>query len=560
MRGRLLNVTGGIRPKRLRALGLSALLALAGSVPAAVGAVYLSWRVDTAGQRATLATTAQAVIQHTGDIYSSATAALRSMAATDYAPCSDQHIRHMRQLMVSSPITVGVAYVHDGVFRCSAFGLFDDQRRQSAPDVTRPDGVSIHIGVQSRFAPQVDVIALGFGDHAILIDPSLLLGYAIAPGISVMLLADDGQLIAARDRDAAINVQTLASREGTGTENDVNYAVVRQDGWTVIATEPAIGLTAYVRAESPMLLWLVVIITACSGSVIFWLTRRRHSALSELAAAVRHREFVVHYQPIIELETGRCIGAEALVRWRRPDGTMARPDEFIPLAETSGLIRPITDQVIERVVFDLNQMLVANRSLHVTINLCAEDISTGRFLPVLAAALDHTGIWPEQILLEATERGFIDVEGARRTLIEARRIGHGTAIDDFGTGYSSLQYLQTLPLNALKIDKSFVDTIGRGAATSSVTPHIIDMAKTLNLLIVAEGVERQDQADYLNERGVELAQGWLFAKPLPPEGFIAFYQQRQQRFGAAPVRIKDSPRRPASRLAAGAPAAPATHP
>ncbi|MFT0860902.1 EAL domain-containing protein [Ancylobacter sp. G4_0304] len=279
-----------------------------------------------------------------------------------------------------------------------------------------------------------------------------------------------------------------------------------------------------------------------------------------MAAAVRHREFPVHYQPIIELETGRCIGAEALVRWRRPDGTMVRPDEFIPLAETSGLIMPITDQVIERVVSDLNQMLVADRSLHVAINLCAEDISTGRFLPVLAAALDHTGIWPEQILLEATERGFVDVEGARRTLIEARRIGHGTAIDDFGTGYSSLQYLQTLPLNALKIDKSFVDTIGKVTATSSVTNHIIDMAKALNLLVVAEGVERQDQADYLNERGVELAQGWLFAKPLPADDFIAFHKQCQQRLGPAPIRVKDGLRRPAAGRGAEGPAAPATHP
>jgi sensor c-di-GMP phosphodiesterase-like protein len=263
-------------------------------------------------------------------------------------------------------------------------------------------------------------------------------------------------------------------------------------------------------------------------AVVVWLSRRRLSPLGELAIAIKNREFVVHYQPIIELRRGICVGGEALVRWRRPDGSLVRPDLFIPLAEESGLIMPITDQVVAAVISDLGKELVADRSLHVSINLSAADVNTGRILPTIKNTLDKAGIEARQIWIEATERGFMDIDQARATITRARQLGHPVAIDDFGTGYSNLQYLQGLPLDALKIDKSFVDTIGANAATSSVVSHIIDMAKALNLSLVAEGVETELQASYLIGRDVEFAQGWLFSKPLPADDFITFHRRHKE--------------------------------
>jgi sensor c-di-GMP phosphodiesterase-like protein len=173
----------------------------------------------------------------------------------------------------------------------------------------------------------------------------------------------------------------------------------------------------------------------------------------------------------------------------------------------------------------MQAVLVADRHLHIAINISAQDIRTGRVLDVMKDALSKTDIQTQQIWLEATERGFMDIDAARATIDQARKMGHAVAIDDFGTGYSSLSYLQGFPLDALKIDKSFVDTIDTNSATSSVTSHIIDMAKTLKLQIVAEGVETQAQADYLLAREVDFGQGWLFAKALPAEAFIAFYKE-----------------------------------
>jgi sensor c-di-GMP phosphodiesterase-like protein len=162
--------------------------------------------------------------------------------------------------------------------------------------------------------------------------------------------------------------------------------------------------------------------------------------------------------------------------------------------------------------------------MHIAINLCAEDVSTARGLSVIDNAIKGTGIQRQQIWLEVTERGFIDIEAARTMLTRARELGYSVAIDDFGTGYSRLSYLNGLPLDALKIDKSFIDTIGMDSATSSVTSHIIDMAKSLKLVIVAEGIETQDQANYLIKHGVDYGQGWLFARPMPAKEFLAYYQ------------------------------------
>ena len=152
-----------------------------------------------------------------------------------------------------------------------------------------------------------------------------------------------------------------------------------------------------------------------------------------------------------------------------------------------------------------------------------DGLQSGRFLAVLAKTLADANVASEQIWLEATERGFMNAAAARATIERARAAGHVIAIDDFGTGYSSLSLLETLPLDTLKIDKSFIRAIGKQAATSLVIPHIIEMGHSLNFKIVAEGVETEAQQVYLRDAGVEFAQGWLYSKALPADDFLAFH-------------------------------------
>ncbi|WP_060480212.1 MULTISPECIES: EAL domain-containing protein [Pseudomonas] len=300
------------------------------------------------------------------------------------------------------------------------------------------------------------------------------------------------------------------------------------------------------RASLPLrmngMLWLLfpgsLLAACCIGWLVLQLIQQRRSMSSELQNALRRGELQVLYQPIFELDSRRCVGAEALVRWRRPDGSLTSPDLFIPLAENTGQIRQITDFVLQRVLEQLGQLLRSHRNLYISVNLAACDVMVPRIGSVAARLLALHRVAPSQIAFEVTERGLIDVVVARDNLQALRAVGHQVLIDDFGTGYCSLAYLQTLPVDCLKIDKAFIDALGHDAASSGVAPHIIRMAHDLHLRVIAEGIESEEQAVLLNSEGVNYGQGWLFAHPLNARQFAELVIRGRQPRRA---RINDEP-------------------
>ncbi|MCP1498882.1 sensor c-di-GMP phosphodiesterase-like protein [Pseudomonas migulae] len=269
--------------------------------------------------------------------------------------------------------------------------------------------------------------------------------------------------------------------------------------------------------------WLVpasLALGALVGFMVFLLVRQRQSLDAELAGAIRRGELQVLYQPIFDLDSRNCVGAEALLRWRRPDGTLTSPELFIPMAENTGQIRQMTDFVLQRLLEQLGHLLRANPKLYISVNLAACDVMVPRIGQVMARLLILHRVAAKQIAFEVTERGLIDVVVARENLQALRDVGHQVLIDDFGTGYCSLAYLQTLPVDCLKIDKAFIDALGHDAASSGVAPHIIHMAQALQLNVIAEGIEHEAQAAFLSSEGVKFGQGWLFAHALSAVQFI----------------------------------------
>lgn len=516
---------------RSRILFISISLALAGVVIPLVVAYHIAWSLAVKAEQERMTFFGNLVLQRANIAFDEAKQALHSIVDSNLEPCSAEHIAEMRRLTLNTRSVEEMGYFENRILKCTSWGTTESRVEQSHTDYVASGGIAVTAGIRPTVVSRgTTMTGLQYQSYNALVNPARFVDIVVDPDIQLAIVSASGILIAERNAPDPDLLGSIINRPSSGIDETNVFATARTGDWTAVAIETQDGVFTDFGRQQMLLLPVGTFIAAFIVGIVVWLSRKRLSPVGELAIAVRNREFIVHYQPIIELETGICIGAEALVRWQRPDGLLVRPDIFIPLAEESGLIMPITDQVIEAVVLDLNRLLVADRSLHIAINLCAEDIKTGRILGVITAALEHTGIRPQQIWLEATERGLMDIGPARSTIDQARQLGHAVAIDDFGTGYSSLQYLQGLPMDALKIDKSFIETIDRDTATSSVTPHIIDMAKTLKLRIVAEGIETEAQAEYLRARHVEFGQGWLFSKALPAAEFIAFYRRNKEQF------------------------------
>lgn len=255
------------------------------------------------------------------------------------------------------------------------------------------------------------------------------------------------------------------------------------------------------------------------GASTYLLVRTRQSLERELQAALDHRELRVHYQPIFELASRRCIGAEALVRWRRPDGSPISPELFIPLAESTGQIRQITEHMLQQVLEELGELLREHPELYVSVNLAACDVCEPRVGLLAERLLAGYRVSPAQIAFEITERGLLDLDSARSHLEGLRARGHRVLIDDFGTGYANLAYLQELPVDCLKIDRAFIAALPADAGGRGVAPHIIRMARDLQIKVIAEGIEHEEQARLLALEGADYGQGWLFARPLTADQF-----------------------------------------
>ncbi|WP_017162282.1 EAL domain-containing protein, partial [Xanthomonas phaseoli] len=414
-----------------------------------------------------------------------------------------------------------------GRLSCTSWGQLRNTVPQRTADFVVKRGIAVTTRLLPLANPQRPLMALQLGDYNVLINPDTLADINIPPGLQLAIGTPDGQILSSTGTAAEhLLIDPTAKREpGDLLLSQVLFGRDRRGDWAAVVTEPVAYLRGPLAAARLQLVPIGIAVALLLVGAVLWVSRRRLSPLARLEIAVQRGEFIVHYQPIVALDSGACVGAEALVRWQQPDGVLVPPDAFIPLAEQSGLILPITDLVVAEVIRELGSTLAADPALHVAINVSADDIKSGRVQGVLAQALRGTGVDSGQLWVEATERSLMDIDAARTTITHLRGAGHTVSIDDFGTGYSSLQYLQGLPLDSLKIDKSFVDTIGTHSATSAVTAHIIEMAKTLRLRTIAEGIERQEQLDYLRAHGVDLAQGWLFSRALPATGFIAYHAQ-----------------------------------
>lgn len=269
---------------------------------------------------------------------------------------------------------------------------------------------------------------------------------------------------------------------------------------------------------------------------------RRLEIEARLRVAIEREQFEIHYQPILSAETGRVVAAEALIRWRDPEWGPVPPDQFIPVAEETGLIVALGQWVFRAVCQQARHWREHHGStIRIGVNVSGKQIREPGMVELVRQALEQTGVAPTQVEIEITESTIMqDDDLTTRTLRELKEMGVGLALDDFGTGYSSLSYLRRFTIDRVKIDRSFIAELPGNASDGALTSAIIAMAHGLKLTVVAEGVETEAQARFLELRGCDELQGYLFGRPCPPEEFADYLDAKGWRGVAEDEKTQDA--------------------
>jgi sensor c-di-GMP phosphodiesterase-like protein len=437
-----------------------------------------------------------------------------------FGHCSPEEIDLMRQIDVGSSYIQMVARISGDTLECTSLGTV------KAIQVGRPSLVTAN-GVNERLdfkwgPKQPDHLDLiDVSGVAILIDTGLLTDLQTEGDdvrLAMMVPSTPGHLRLVEPKGKFLPQwlnpippgQSISSVDGRFIVSRVRSEKFDFEAVSVI---PLSHAYRHVREFAIAFVPVGLVCGLGLGWAVLQIARTRSSPRGMIRAAARNRDFYVEYQPVVNMMTRQIIGAEALVRWKR-GGTVISPASFIPLAEESGVITLITESVMDIVSRDLPRLMEMDPKFRVAINFSATDLKSDTTKDKLIDVLRKSGASSHNLIVEATEHGLISGPQTGKVIASIRAEGFRVAIDDFGTGYSSLACLQSLGLDFLKIDKSFVDTIGTDGATSQVVLHIIEMARSLHLRTVAEGVETEAQAEFLRKRDVEFAQGWLFGRPM----------------------------------------------
>jgi sensor c-di-GMP phosphodiesterase-like protein len=471
--------------------------------------------------RAEVDEVATTLAQQVAEVLLTAEAALADVAFDARQGCNEQLIREFRSKTIALFTIQGIGLISaEGDLGCTSFGLLEPPLRiepgnpiqpESArlrffPPAARPYASGILATAKLRLENGSQVVVAFTPDLFFGFLPADVLGNDAYIGVAMLGIELATRGVAATRASNFISV----TRDAGVFDAKVTVKASRQ--WALASWRDHAAVTASLGGVAGIV--LVIGAARFAGG--------RVSLASELRDGLDNQEFEIWYQPVIDLRRHGCAGAEALIRWRHPERDLISPDLFISLAEETGIIIPITRWLMEQVGKDMGKLLRADPALHIAINLSPAHMSNHEIVEDARATIERYGIRPSQILFELTERGLIDDPHCREVVEALSALGSEVAIDDFGTGYSSLAYIDKFRLDYLKIDKAFVSAIGSRSPSVRLTDVIIDMANSLGLQTIAEGVETHEQALYLRERGVRYAQGWYFSKPLSTDAFIAF--------------------------------------
>jgi sensor c-di-GMP phosphodiesterase-like protein len=496
-------------------------LALAGAPAAAVHS-WLSHYIEQDGVKE-LSVAAKRVIALTETRIGRVIEALDDLAARGVTSCVGADRDAMHEISFRAAPVKEVSLVDpEGDTVCTNLALPFKQRQViSAPIESTHSEIVIEVIRLDERSENVVRIRRGIANGSWLaaLVPSDLLIPRISPSggpiaVNATLAAADGTVIGERNAQLREN------------HDDGEFVSTQfKSGRYGILVTTAVPRSRILAGHSDLIM-MATLGTGSSAALILALVgfgswRSRGNPVGDLARAIQNGELVAYYQPIIDLTTARVVSAEVLVRWRRRDGTLVAPAQFIPLAESSGLIVEMTRMLMRRVCLEAGEAIGARPTFKIGFNLSAQHFTDEAVVEDVRAIFAGSPIALDQVLLEVTERQPLEnLTMARRVIAALQGLGVQVGIDDLGTGHSGLSYMLKLGVDFIKIDKMFIDAIGTERYSTTIIETLVGLGRDMKMEIIAEGVETFEQVQHLRERGIRKAQGYVFAPPLPGPSFL----------------------------------------
>jgi len=473
------------------------------------------------------------IADQTFNKYNALRALLDDINALQTEHCSDEELLILRRLEFEGLVS-DIGRLIDGKLICTTtLGRLPEPAGPYEADYVDKSNISWLAATQLLAVKQAKALILEIDRANLVIDTRAVFNHYHPDLLHALVIVDTSTGTAIRALGDDLPAETASIVDGYHTQGD-RWAISGHIG-AVECHEGSVicivsmGATEAILAQHTLLISSFTAVSGFAGSampfILFLLFQKQHSLASRLRRAIRNDQLNVYYQPQINILTGEITGAEALVRWTDRDGTAQRPDEFVEAAEKAGFVSELTELVLRHVVQDMAVLLKENPNFHVAINFSAHDLMDRHLIDRLDELASLAGINGRQFTVELTERAAGSDPRVKATLEAARKAGHQVAIDDFGIGYSSLSYLQSMPVDYLKIDKSFTDTIGTESVRATIVPQILDMARTLGLGIVVEGVETKEQVAYLQDHEAAIVQGWVYGRAMSSEDLLTWLQQ-----------------------------------
>jgi EAL domain-containing protein (putative c-di-GMP-specific phosphodiesterase class I) len=470
----------------------------------------------------------------------SALAKLDSLADRGVDGCRPDQIAALKEATLSDPWVKQYAVLGPaGQALCSDFGLTGVVKGLSSRKVQGTGAQIEVVQVGDQPAPLVRLVRpVGAANSlAALILPDVLIAKI---GLKTSGREGYGQL-ALVDGTIITEIGARPSDSETLSAVTRNARVSDRFGLRVATSYPQIeGEISLDELREIAIAMTGILSLALVAIALIFRLRQHDNPVAEIERALRHGEFIPYYQPIVDITNGRLRGAEVLMRWKKSDGTVLSPAAFIPLAESSGLIVAMTRAVMNHVIKEMGLAYSMRPKLKLGFNLSAEHFSSETIVRDMRKIFERSPIRYSQIFLEVTERQPLEnLSRTRRVIATLQDLGVSIAIDDVGAGHGGLSYILKLGADIIKIDKMFVDALGNDNHSSTIIETLVDLAESMRMDIIAEGVETFEQVVALRERGIRTAQGYVFAPPLPGPSFLKLVEAIDPRRDVEPAAETD---------------------